>query len=59
VRLLVEQVRGLRGGTEPQATHKMLKFTLVKRDSTAALGAAPGDSKSEKRSTRRKGPSTS
>jgi LacI family transcriptional regulator len=52
VRLLVEQVRGRRSGTEPQAAHKMLKFTLVKRDSTAALGSSQG----EKRSTRRKGP---
>jgi LacI family transcriptional regulator len=51
VRLLVEQVRGRRGGTAPQVAHKMLKFTLVKRDSTAALG----DSRGEKRSTRRKG----
>jgi LacI family transcriptional regulator len=35
VRLLVEQIRGRRGGTPPQVVHKMLKFTLVKRDSSA------------------------
>jgi len=52
VRLLVEQVRGRRTGTEPQATHKMLKFTLVKRDSTAPVG------RDEKRAPRRKGPPT-
>ena len=51
VRLLVEQIRGRRAGTEPQAVHKMLKFTLVKRDSTAAVGDARG----EKRGARRKG----
>ena len=46
VRLLVEQIRGRRAGGEPQVVQKMLKFTLVKRESTAALrcrsaGAAP------------------
>jgi LacI family transcriptional regulator len=35
VRLLVEQIRTRRGGSEPQVMHKMLKFTLVKRDSSA------------------------
>jgi LacI family transcriptional regulator len=35
VRLLVEQIRSRRGGSEPQVMHKMLKFTLVKRDSSA------------------------
>jgi LacI family transcriptional regulator len=51
VRLLVEQIRGRRAGGEPQAVHKMLKFTLVKRDSTAPLGGTPA----EKRVPRRKG----
>ena len=35
VRLLVEQIRSRRGGAEPQVTQKMLKFTLVKRASSA------------------------
>jgi LacI family transcriptional regulator len=51
VRLLVEQIRGRRAGGEPQAVHKMLKFTLVKRASTAPLGSTPA----EKRPSRRKG----
>ena len=41
VRLLVEQIRGRRSGTVPQVAHKMLKFTLVKRDSSASPGMAP------------------
>ena len=41
VRLLVEQIRGRRGGTSPQVVHKMLKFTLVKRDSTASPQSPP------------------
>jgi len=39
VRLLFEQIRGRRAGTPPQVVHKMLKFTLVKRDSSAAPGS--------------------
>ena len=35
VRLLVEQIRARRLGGEPQLVQKMLKFALVKRDSTA------------------------
>jgi LacI family transcriptional regulator len=50
VRLLVEQVRGRRARAEPQVVQKMLKFTLVKRDSTAPMR----DSTGEKR-MRRKG----
>jgi len=42
VRLLVEQIRGRRGGAAPQVVHKMLKFTLVKRDSSVAPGAPAG-----------------
>jgi LacI family transcriptional regulator len=42
VRLLIEQIRGRRAGTPPQLVHKLLKFTLVKRDSTAQLkGSRP------------------
>jgi len=50
VRLLVEQIRSRRGGSEPQVMHKMLKFTLVKRESSAPPeGPAP-----DKRPPRRK-----
>jgi len=50
VRLLVEQIRSRRGGSEPQVMHKMLKFTLVKRESSAPLeGPVP-----DKRPPRRK-----
>jgi len=52
VRLLVEQIRGRRGGPAPQVVHKMLKFTLVKRDSSAPPGGAPPAA----RTPRRKGP---
>ena len=41
VLLLVEQIRGRRAGTAPQVVHRMLKFTLVKRDSSAPPGASP------------------
>jgi LacI family transcriptional regulator len=37
VRLLIEQIRGKRGRAAPQPVHKLLKFTLVKRDSTAQV----------------------
>jgi LacI family transcriptional regulator len=37
VRLLIEQIRGKRGRVAPQPVHKLLKFTLVKRDSTAQV----------------------
>jgi len=35
VRLLVDQIRVRRSGANPQVAHKMLKFTLVKRASSA------------------------
>lgn len=41
VLLLVEQIRGRRTGTAPQVVHRMLKFTLVRRDSSAPPGGAP------------------
>jgi LacI family transcriptional regulator len=50
VRLLVEQIRIRRTSAEPQLVHKMLKFTLVKRDSSAP----PGPANTEKRGVRRK-----
>ncbi|WP_249138149.1 LacI family DNA-binding transcriptional regulator [Phenylobacterium montanum] len=34
--LLIEQIRRKRGGQPPEVAHKLLKYTLVKRDSTAA-----------------------
>jgi LacI family transcriptional regulator len=40
VRLLIEQVRGRRSGSAPQPVHKLLNFTLVKRDSCAAVSVA-------------------
>jgi LacI family transcriptional regulator len=49
VRLLVEQVRGRRAGTEPQVVHKLLKFTLVKRDSTAPVKDSPTDKRAPRR----------
>jgi LacI family transcriptional regulator len=41
VRLLVEQIRGRRTTKPPQMVHKMLKFTLVKRDSSGPPEAVP------------------
>ena len=49
VRLLVEQIRGRRTGSGPSAVQKMLKFTLVKRDSSAALGASPSAGRTPRR----------
>ncbi|HET7086692.1 MAG TPA: LacI family DNA-binding transcriptional regulator [Rhizomicrobium sp.] len=50
VRLLIGQIRGRRAGSEPQVAHRMLKFTLVKRDSCAPLESPAPD----KRTSRRK-----
>ncbi|MDB5733895.1 MAG: LacI-family transcriptional regulator [Alphaproteobacteria bacterium] len=36
VRLLIEQIKGRRAGKPAQVVHKSLKFTLIKRESTAA-----------------------
>jgi LacI family transcriptional regulator len=41
VRLLIEQIRGRRAGKPVQVTHKSLKFTLIKRESTAAPAPPP------------------
>src|SRR3954471_1935158 len=49
VRLLVEQIRGRRGGSEPQVTHKMLKFPLVKRESSAPLAVPAPDKRPPRR----------
>jgi LacI family transcriptional regulator len=42
VRLLIEQIRGRRGGAAPQVVHKLLKFTLVRRNSTADVKPESG-----------------
>ena len=52
VRMLVEQIRGRRAGVPPPVTHKLLKFALIKRESSAAMGAGP----QQKPDMRRKGP---
>ena len=49
VRLLVEQIRSRRGGSEPQVVHKMLKFTLVKRESSAPLEVPAPDKRPPRR----------
>ena len=41
VRLLIDQVRGKRNGVPAPVVHKLLRFTLVKRDSTAAPKRKP------------------
>jgi len=41
VRLLVDQIRGRRAGTSPAVIHKLLKFTLVERQSSAAVSTKP------------------
>jgi LacI family transcriptional regulator len=43
VRLLIEQIRGRRGGRAAQVVHKLVKFTLIKRDSSAEVKAAVGE----------------
>lgn len=45
VRLLIEQVRRKRSGQQPQIVHDMLDYTLVKRESSGAAGAAKRRSK--------------
>jgi LacI family transcriptional regulator len=41
VRLLIEQIRGRRAGKPAKVQHKLLKFSLVKRASSAAAAAKP------------------
>jgi DNA-binding LacI/PurR family transcriptional regulator len=48
VRLLVEQIRARRSGAEPQVVQKMLKFALVKRDSSAPFKVLPPETRSGK-----------
>ncbi len=49
VRLLVEQIRVRRSGAEPQVVQKMLKFALVKRDSSAPFKPSPPEARPGKR----------
>jgi len=49
VRLLVEQIRGRRSEKAPSAVHKMLKFTLVKRASSAAPEGGAGSGRLPRR----------
>jgi LacI family transcriptional regulator len=39
VRILVEQIRGRRGRAAPDVVHKLVKYTLVRRDSSAEVRA--------------------
>ena len=48
VRMLIEQIKGRRTGKSPQVAHKLLKFTLVKRDSTAPGVATAGPAPARK-----------
>jgi LacI family transcriptional regulator len=41
VRLLIDEIRSRRAGTAQPPVHKLLEFTLVKRESSAAPVAAP------------------
>jgi LacI family transcriptional regulator len=41
VRLLIDEIRSRRGGAAQPPVHKLLEFTLVKRESSAAPVAAP------------------
>ena len=41
VRMLIEQIRGRRAGDRPAVTHKVVKFALIKRESSAGPRAAP------------------
>jgi LacI family transcriptional regulator len=46
VRLLVERIRARRSGAEPEVVEKMLKFALIKRESSAPLKtSSPGNGK--------------
>jgi len=49
VRLLVEQIKSRRGGSEPPVMHKILKFTLIKRESSAPLEAPAPDKRPPRR----------
>jgi LacI family transcriptional regulator len=39
VRLLIEQVRAKRSGRPPATEHRLMKYTLVKRDSSGPVSA--------------------
>ncbi|MEY4965396.1 MAG: hypothetical protein RL274_979 [Pseudomonadota bacterium] len=48
VRLLIDQIRGRRAGTLPRVVHKMLKFALVERESSAAVSQKPAPRRKRK-----------
>jgi len=49
VRLLVEQIRARRAGGEPEVVQKMLKFALLKRDSSAPPKGPSSDARPGRR----------
>jgi LacI family transcriptional regulator len=48
VRLLIDQIRGRRSGTAPPVVHKLLKFTLVERESSGAVSQKPAPRRKRK-----------
>ena len=48
VRLLVDHIRGRRSSSPPPVIHKLLKFTLVERQSSAAVSAKPAPRRKRK-----------
>jgi len=48
VRLLIDQIRGRRTPTSPPVIHKLLKFTLVERQSSAAVSTKPAPRRKRK-----------
>jgi LacI family transcriptional regulator len=53
VRLLIDQVRGRRSGNPPEVAHKLVKYALIQRESTAARSEKPAP-RTEKPTPRRK-----
>jgi LacI family transcriptional regulator len=53
VRLLIDQVRGRRSGSPPEVAHKLVKYALIQRESTAARNEKPIP-RSEKPAPRKK-----
>jgi LacI family transcriptional regulator len=49
VRMLIEQIRAKRAGDMPSVTHKLVKFALIKRESTAAAGGVPQETPAVRR----------
>jgi hypothetical protein len=53
VRLLIEQIKGRRSGTAAAVAHKLVKYALIQRESTAAPGqpAVPAEKTASRRKT--------